>query len=235
MAIIGTRTFLADGVKPYITVGSEEYVRPLAMGTNWTKIRIAMLVSIVPNGINNIANGGVIMGVCSGTSAPYGAASTTNFIGASYASVGTTLVTYTYTAGAGFPYYSIGYPQLVSKTGASVSITGQSSSVTPGFAVAGVGNLIRRGFLFVDIQKGSPNYTVTFLNSWPTSRTDLDYTTTHLVEFCESGAINATAASAHSVANTFSEAAGALDTVNIYWPRSANPLEIYSIAVARLS
>ena len=47
MATIGVRSFNLIDDK-YLALGNEEYVRPLAIGSNWSKIRVGMLVALTP-------------------------------------------------------------------------------------------------------------------------------------------------------------------------------------------
>jgi hypothetical protein len=83
MANIGTRTFnLVDD--KYLSLANEEWVRTLAIGTNWTKLRIGKLVSVTPDATSNLSGVELIWGLCSGKTNPFGAASTTNFLGSKY-------------------------------------------------------------------------------------------------------------------------------------------------------
>ena len=81
MANIGSRLFnlLAD---KYLTLANEEWVRTLAIGNDWNKLRLGLLLAVTPNGTNPLGGTALMLGLCSGKTNPYGAASTTNFVGA---------------------------------------------------------------------------------------------------------------------------------------------------------
>jgi hypothetical protein len=233
MAVIDTH-FISGANRPFLTLGSEEYARPLSIGTNWNQLRIILLCAIRADGTNNIANGGIVLGLCSGLS-PYGASNTGHFAGVCFGTIGTPLVTYTYNANSGNPYYSAGYPQFLVRVNGVNTIGVQSSSVNPAYASTNVRFI--RSCLYISITKGSPNFTFNFqVSNSGLMATDISYT--GLIEIAEALTLNGsgTGLGSSAVAAAVNEAAnGYLDTLNIYWPRSGTPLELYGIAVARIS
>mgnify|MGYP003377941999 CR=1 FL=1 len=109
MANIGSRLFnlLAD---KYLTLANEEWVRTLAIGNDWNKLRLGLLLAVTPDGTNPLGGTALMLGLCSGKTNPYGAASTTNFVGAALhgSTPGATTGTLSYVAGAGNPYFTSG-------------------------------------------------------------------------------------------------------------------------------
>ncbi len=53
MAIIGTRLFNLIEDK-YLTLGNEEYLRPLSIGNNWSKLRLGLMLALPPNGTSSL-------------------------------------------------------------------------------------------------------------------------------------------------------------------------------------
>ena len=101
MSNIGQRVFVLGGNQLYMTLANEEYVRALSIGSTWTKLRLGLMCAITPDGTNNLLNMNCTMGVCSGAANPFGAASTTNWVGAWLN--GAPAGNMTYTANAGSP------------------------------------------------------------------------------------------------------------------------------------
>jgi len=227
MAIIIQRVFATD-TKKGISLGNEEWVRGLTIGTNWSRLRIGILCAANPDGTNNINGCSYALGVCSGTSNPFGAASTANFIGG-----GRSAGVLTYTAGAGNPYYTVTSTTTLRRVGA---ITSTSGVGTLAFAST-VGAVQRRWPFYVDVVKGSPNYTVLGYHYDQTTPA----TTFSINSFLDateqvsavpnlSGTLLATLLNS---AVACDESTGVFDTVDFFWNKSLYPVEVYALAVAR--
>ena len=236
MASIIERVY-ADGNDRAITLANEEYVRPIHIGSGWSHVRIGMLCDCTPDGTNNLTSTSLIVGLCSGTAAPYGAASTTNFIGASMMNQLNVLGTFTYNAGSGNPYFSSQGQGPITKVGASVSLTLGNGS--PCVFATTDGALQRKTLVMVSISRGAPNYTVTrFLV--PAANANLNYRLEDLYMGMEQSSVAAVSVGAVSLAvisqaAAFDEIAGAVNAVNIFWNRSGQPLEIFALMVYRYS
>ena len=100
------------------------------------------------------------------------------------------------------------------------------------------GALQRRSAHFVEIAKGSPNYSV---RSWSMPLTGLakDFTPAHLLEGLEQSLsiiVNGEDLGAGSTVTVdFDEVAGTLDTVDLHWNKAAFPLEVYALAAYRIA
>lgn len=238
MASIGSRLFNAVGDK-YVSLANEELVRTLQIGTDWTKLRIGVLLAVTPDGTNNLASAALMMGVCSGTTNPYGAASTTNFVGAAFhaSAPGATSGTLTYNANSGNPVFtSVGtWPA----TRVGTTLGNATGSATAFMLTTNTGSPQRRSPLFLDITKGSPNYTVVRWtpSSSQSSFLNGDCTLGELLNMLEvvSPTWLGIALSSISATIAASETAGAFDSVDLFWNKAGFPLEVYALAVARLA
>lgn len=238
MANIGSRLFnlLAD---KYLTLANEEWVRTLAIGNDWNKLRLGLLLAVTPNGTNPLGGTALMLGLCSGKTNPYGAASTTNFVGAGLhgSAPGVTTGTLSYAAGAGNPYFSSGGSWPASRVGGNV-IAG-AGDATAFILTANAGTTQRRSPVYVDIQKGSPNYTIT---RWVPVSSQGQFQTgdASAAEFLAGLEvptptwlnINLTSSGGTVAA---SETPGTLDTFDLFWNKSAFPLEVYALAAYRMS
>lgn len=229
MAQLASQAFiLSPSTDRYLELSNNEWVRPLSIGNTWSKIRLGVLASITPNGTSDIVPK-FVLGMCSGSSNPFGAGTTTNFVGAGFVHA----LTLTYNAGAGNPYYtSANSTGRITRVGSTVVYTGGLT----GTFFSNTGSLSRRCPLIVDITKGSPNYTVkTYTPS--SAATDVSY-----AEFSaaiESGSDPTTVGSLGLTSNSAtiaaSEGPGNFDSVDLYWNLSATPIRVYAIQAKRLS
>jgi len=238
MATIGSRLFNLV-VDKYLTLANEEWARTLAIGTDWTKLRIGVLLAVTPDGTNNLAGSALVLGVCSGKTNPYGAASTTNFVGAAMHGItpGGTTGTFTYVAGSGNPYFTSIGSWPASRVATDV-ISGAATATTF-LLTANTGSTQRRSPLYVDIQKGSPNYTLT---RWTPLASQALFQTgdCSAAEFLAGlemptptwANTNLTSSNGTVAA---SETPGALDTVDLFWNKTALPLEVYALAAYRMA
>ena len=237
MAVIDFKVF-GYGSKKCLRLGNEEYVRPI-QALSWTRLRLGALIALVPDGTNNIANITMAMGLCSGYSG-FSLVDTTNAICGSYSNsttwAGTTL---TYNAGSGNPYFNSGTGTLMMPwkrvAGVTTFLSGAASNVS---IAATTGSVQRATPFFVDIVKGSPNYTVDVYGSAVLGQT----TNTTFDQFYDAFEQNSTAPiiqgstlSRASNAGSFSEATYALTSFFFYWQKSLTPVEIYALGVSRLA
>ncbi len=243
MAIIGTRAFNLIEDK-YLTLGNEEYLRPLSIGNNWSKLRLGLMLALPPNGTSNLTGCSLVVGVCSAaspfnTTGGYAAASTRNFVGVDVAtdgSGGAALGTLSYNAGSGNPYYSTTYSGARRRVGTTDTFV---AATTLTHAVAqNTGTLQRRTLLYVEIAKGSPNYTVKYYAANGTLAM-LDFAERDLLDGLEQAGtpvVNTqTMFASSAMAVACDETAGVFDTVNLFWNRTTYPLEVYALAAFRMA
>ncbi len=250
MATIASRSFvLTPTTDKYLTLAGEEYLRKLTIGNTWNVLRIGVMVAITPDGTNNLTSPKLLVGVCSANAtfantAGYTAASTTNYIGADFYARGDTgaAVTATYNAGGGNPYFyasdgTYGVPTATRRRVAAVetvSVIGGNSQRR--IAVAGTATVVRRTAMYVDITKGSPNYTVDTWGAIDISGTDYSYTHFQLGFETTTPVLNGVTFSKQAgTAIACSEVAGIFDTISVHWNRSSFPMEVYAIGARRIS
>jgi hypothetical protein len=232
MSVIASRAFnLIDD--QYLTLANEEYVRTLAIGTNWTKLRIGMLLALATDGTNNLQGTNLVWGLSSGKTNPFGAVTTTNFLGMKFGYDANSDVL-TYVANSGNPYFWSGQG-LITKVGSTKTIWNGNGLEYHRIAT-NTGSLQRRCVLYMQITKGSPNFTVAFWNQ-TTTGVAKDFTPAHLLEGLEqpsSITVNGeTLGGGGAGAVTFNETAGALDTFDLFWNKASFPLELYALAAFR--
>ena len=238
MAIIGSRLFnlLED---KYATLANEEFVRTLGIGTDWTKIRLGLLLAVPTDGTNPLASTALMLGVCSGKTNPYGAVSTTNFVGAALHSStgGATTGTLSYAAGGSNPYFTCTGFWPAARVG--TDLTSGTGVAATWLLTSNTGAIQRRSPVYVDIQKGGPNYTIT---RWAPSSGQGQFQSgdCSAAEFLASLELATPTwlnlsliASSGTVAA--SETPGALDTFDVFWNKTGFPLELYALAAYRMA
>lgn len=219
--------------------GNEQYARLLDIGSTWNDIKIAALVAIDPDGVSNITSASLVLGVCSGKTAPFGAASTTNFIGLRIGAPSTL----TYQAGSGNPYWNnSGSGQVHTVRKVATTLTSAAhANISRGLPTS-TGAVKRRWPVMVRIVKGSPNYTVyAWVPQGAPSDPSIDFSYTDFVEALEDPTlvndinVNGIVLEASNAALACDESAGGFDAVNLYWNKLAFPLRNYIIKAYRFS
>jgi hypothetical protein len=243
MAAIGSRTFNLIEDR-YLTLANEEFLRPLSIGNNWSKLRLGAMLALPPNGTNNLTGCSLMLGICSAANpfantAGFAAASTTNFIGLDLvtdSSGNPASGVFTYNAGSGNPYYSVSSACARRRVGTTDSVavaTALAHAVTQT-----TGTLARRTLHYVEITKGSPSYTVKYYAENSTLAV-MDFTEAHFLDGLEQSGtptVNGQSLFASSVMSlACDESAGVFDTVNLFWNRSQFPLEVYALAAFRMA
>lgn len=235
MARFFSQTF-SDGADISLELGNEEWVRQMVISNNWNHIRIGLLYQVT--GTANTTNAGTnfAVGICSGTGAPFGVLTTTNFVGIECVNV------LGWVANAGQPYYSYASSNLFAckKVGGSVTTAATNLADSVGLYVPTIAGAARRGLLYVDITKGTPNYTIG-ISAPPNTSAASDWTVPFLVsgmtQTFGSIVVNSVSMSTGNGAQTLAcdETAGIFDTVDIYSNLLSNPFEIQEVAIEKLA
>ena len=242
MAAISSRTFVSDGVKKCLSISNGEYKRGLSIGNNWTKLRIGMLVAQNPNGTSNLTSGTrFILGMCSGQTYGFGGGANTvnavgvNFTGRSFSSNNWNF-TYIMT-GVGACYEGSGGTGFYTKVGAIITDFGGDAGarvVVP----ATTGSLQRRYALYVQVEKGSPNYTVYSVTTPVSIAASSDYSVSDFESGLQAATlpvtINGYTLDVVSASVTASEVAGVFDTVNFY-TNFTEATEIYEVGAYKVA
>lgn len=204
--------------------------RPVALPSNWNEIRAGVLFHFQnAAGASNLTSSPIFaLGFCNNTTNMYGDANTTHFVGlytnsATWASNGGSCPT------PGSGWFSITLSPTVIVNGSQTTGTALASSTAEMPACDTI-----RGVLFIDLIKGSPNYTFkTFFVSGST----VDVSTTTFL--AQMGLVTPSLANhTYSAGQTMAvnEATnGALNTVNCYWNRADVSCHLSAVAVAVLS
>ncbi len=233
-------TAFSDGNDISLQVNREEWVRTLAIGSAWTHIRIGLLWQVTGTG-SIAASNGFAMGMCSGTAHPFAdPVTTTNFVGI-YANNGLTFISNGLDS-----YFQFSNTMLFVATKVATTLNTNATNAADSVAcfVPNTATTNRRGIIYVDITKGSPNYTIGM--TMPTannSAQNIDFTVNNLlVGMNESfgSILSAEFPGVFSTGNTpltmaADEGPGAFDTVNIYSNFLNNPMEIQEVAVQKLA
>jgi hypothetical protein len=236
MAVIGQRTF-TDGVDQYVALTNESLVRPLAMGTNWTTIRIAFLCAIDSQEAASFTGAQMSFGVSCGTTNPYSANTTTHslLITSQYNGY---LGTFTYNAGSGNPYFTGNGWGAIRKVGTTQTFTA-GNNATQYYPAAGTGTP-RRMIVTATIQRNylANQYLIYYTVVTPVAT--LSFTQAHLIQALDQTStsativINGASFTAGALVPTVFESAGLFDTLEIYWNKQI-PFEIYGYGVTRCS
>lgn len=225
MAITILERTISAVVDKRIVVSNGTWVRPIPFGTTWSQLRFGIRVHMRDSGANLTGTPRFVMGVCSGSSNIYGDATTTNFAGirtnnATWTRVATD---YSVTTNAFAPTKRIG----------STITDGTLLNTTLRFNNGAAAATADRGVFFVDINKGSPNYTFDIFRAG-TSVADISRTV-----FLEQMEIAAPAITNYTSVTTAAfavdETAGNFDHISFFWDRTTPEMEICDIAVARLA
>ncbi|MCL4179175.1 MAG: hypothetical protein KJ072_15715 [Verrucomicrobia bacterium] len=209
--------------------------RLLSIGTDWTKVRVGIRFSVADTGADLGSTPFLAMGLCSGTANPVnnGSASTDHF-------VGMRTVDATWGRSAATPPYWIcsTYAVLVSKRiGTTWTNTGGTNNFWYAWYVS-AGTSYRQ-FFFLDITKGSPNFTLratgrSGVHQNPTFDCSKEYFLERMTQPTPSYENDHSQGGDNTLA--VSEATnGYLNAVNIAWDRTNPKWEISDVAVARFA
>jgi hypothetical protein len=201
--------------------------------TPWNKLRIAMRLASTDTGASITGTPDFSVGLCCGQTNIYLDATTTHFVGIKSIATSWTRGTF-----GGVLYYqasgSSPYHQPIKRVGTTLTTgTGFSTSVltmNPESASASV----HRWLFFVDITKGSPNYTLNLFAASGVPNTDLS-----AADFLTYSAVDAVAVTGHAFDTNRTIAVdegadGTLDHINVRWSESAPEIEISDLAAVRL-
>lgn len=201
-----------------IVLSNSSIVRPVTVPTGWTRFRIALRWHCTDYGANVITPA-LYIGMGSGTTNTVADYSTTNWIGTISTAANFARQTNTYSFNQAV-CTKIGTTTTVGTSIGSPRIAKGAAAATNDFTLH-----------FVDIVRGSPNYTV---NYWGYGADVPSTDTASETEFLKQAVASLPTWANHGdgTARTiaFSEAVNALDTVQIFWQRTELQIEIAGLA-----
>lgn len=214
-----------------------EVIRAPVYGADWNVIRIGLRCSFIASatltGTPRLA-----FGVCNGGVNGYGALSSDHVVG-----FRTSRSSFAYGATSTGRFQFIGNDNEMSffkKIDTTVTQTVPSSSSSSGFLSS---DSSVRSVLFLEITKGSPNFTFQIARPGNSTTGEYDYTLTEFQQMMEGGALSDVGSVvANTVARPLTPAAlavdeatdGDLDHIFVYWDRSSVPFT-FDIAHRKVS
>jgi hypothetical protein len=221
--IVESTTFPGDR---RLQLGAEDFFRTLSFGTNWTKIRIGVRMSMNDAYGNVLAN--LSVGVSQGSAACLNSPSIIDAIGLTH--------------GGNIGEYSNNFTRSLNTTpcyrpgvsSAAFNKKGAINTITAGggytLNLSGAPAIAQTPWL-VDIAKGTPSYTITV---WTLGAVTISNVTraTYLLQLeNESTPVNMS-----SSATTMTYSGSALfDTVFIHWSKSTPTVELSDVSVVRFA
>lgn len=205
-----------------ILLTNSGFARPIYIGTNWTKIRIGMRVCQTDAGADLSGTPRWAVGVSSGSTNIFGDSTVDNWIG---------VVTNTATPlRANIPPVTCPWSHAIAKkVGSTLTIGGTSATLAPSWDTS-----ILNAY-FVDITKGSPNYTVGIFGRGYDGVANVNISLANYLKELETASpslANYTSASGTIAAD---ESTGTFTHVNISWNRQASQFQISDLAVIRMT
>lgn len=197
---------------------------------NWTTVRIGVRFCI-PSLSSIPGTPRLYIGMCNGLTNGIGDSVTTNFVGMI---TNTATLTRTSLVGPPLNVYTGNNAFRVVKKVASTTTLGAGDS--SGLLFMSMQAPVRLGFI-LQIAKGSPNYTMQFALPVSNGTTALDLTDAEMTGFMEmtnmsdASTIKVNWAGGAFTNNTIAtdETAGVFNAINVFWDRTAAPLEISDI------
>jgi len=227
MAITILDRTISAVVDKRIVVSNGTFVRPIPFGTSWTQLRFGIRVAMRDSGGNLTGTPRFVMGVCSGSTNIYGDATTDNF-------AGVRTVQGTWTRAATNYEAATNFWAATKKVGSTIT-DGTTLNTSQRWANGAASAVADRQVLFVDVNKGSPNYTFDIFRL-PSGGTLNDISRTTFLEQMEVAAPAITGyATVTPTALAVDETGGSFDHISFFWDRTTPEFEISDIAISRLA
>lgn len=209
-----------------IQLATEEFVRPMGIGSSWGKIRIGLRLAL--NGVSTLSTQGFNVGICQGANG-FMSTSTVDYMGVQFSSA-LPLSSSGLTFNVGPPaYYQAATSSFITiKKVGMVNTTANAGALSLFWAAAPTTN---HSQLFLDITKGT-TYTLTAWGPGSAAAGQTDVSASSFLLNMENEAAPATTTTAALGALAYSGNA-LFDSISIFWNRSVPTIEISDIAVCR--
>lgn len=222
-----------------ISMSNATWARPVTLPGSWTKIRLGCRMHMVNTGATLTGGPIFAMGYNSGTANQYGSASCQNFVGMAFDTAN-----WTYT-GSGTTFYNLAATVGFARTRVGTTNTDanlRSDAARP-IVNSGAGtNSADRAIYFIDITKGSPNFTLHCpftTDNGLGAPGDVSATTflTYMAQLAPTPVeANYDLTNLSSPTLAVDEGAnGTLNSINFFWNRADATLEICDVAAAVLA
>lgn len=240
MSAIQQRSVSAVALKRVLLSNSQD-ARVLPFESSWTSLRIGLRLHMRNQGANLTGTPRLAFGVIAGTSNLFDDLTTSHFVG-----IRTNAATWTYTGtnrflvpvGSLVPIKKVGvtvtsgtafFPATQWGIGAATAVTGEVNGTTTASA--------DRTLLFVDITKGTPNFTIKCFGWQNTGAApaDVDFETFETLMSSGAPSLSEHASSDEQSLAVDQTANGTLNAVTWHWSRLFPHIVIEDIALKRLS
>lgn len=223
-SVIKVRTISAV-TETSIQMVNSHFARLISIGTGWNKVRVGIRLHMEDTGVDAVSTPRFAMGFCSGTANQFGDATTTHFVGILSDAA-------TWSVAPGVRYAAANMFKPAKKVGVTTTLGATAFGTVFIPAPASTAN---RNLMFVDITKGSPNYSFHQFATSATPTTDVSAATfLSQMELATPSLTEHTYYGPQTLA-VDEGADGTLDAINFSWDRTNPYIEICDIAVAILS
>jgi hypothetical protein len=208
-----------------IQMSNSSWARPITLPSTWSKVRIGIRVHWAPS-VSPGAGTNFVLGLGSGITNIIGDYSTTNFVGVS--SNGS----YTISSGQWQNFVN----NAVTKVGTAYTVGTAIDNANIKFLPVNAAATADRAVIFVEITKGSPNYTLDVLMGnavFDVSAATFLTQVQQAVPAFGGGGYSYGSNGAKTIA--FSESNGVLNSVQCWWNTTASLAEICDLAVVLLA
>lgn len=220
---------ISSVVDKRIVLANSQFARPFSIAS-WTKLRIGLRL-IMNNTGATITTPRLFVGLSAGSTNLIMDATTDNWCGVA------TQGSWSYYAG-GFPaapveYY--GYNMRATKRVGS-TLTDNTSSITGDASLPADATTADRTVIFVDITRGSPNYTFQVQKYRNVDAASVDVSlATFLAKVEEATPTISSHGAGTAKTLAVDESGGAFDHVNIGWDKASPTIEICDLAIVKLT
>lgn len=230
MASVIIHRTISSATDSRIQLSNSRFARQIPF--SWSKIRLGVRWTLnATTGVNITGTPRIVLGICAGSSNIYGDATTTHFLGARQNES-----TWTAQGAAGSEnWFCNGSTWQNLKRVGTTDTTGTSlglNAITWNIAHA---TLARRSIFFLDITKGSPNFTQRIFGT--NANPPADITESRFLELMGIELPSETNYQ-HATAQTLAVSEGTDGTfthLNVHWDRTTQNIEISDIALARFA
>jgi hypothetical protein len=208
-----------------IQMSNSSWARPITLPSTWTKVRIGIRVHFTPVVVPGVGSN-FVLGLGSGTANIIGDFSTTNFVGVAMGAM----------TGANAGVFTGMSNSPVTKVGTTYTVGAAIDNANIKFISVNAAATADRGIFYVEITKGSPNYTLDVLMGNSNADVSAALFLSSVQQPTPSGLPSGYGYGTNGAKTiAFSESNGILDTVQCWWNSTLSTPEICDLAVVLLA